>query len=100
MNNGGGVVEIGGESERCMPAGGAGLLALEPGAQTVCVEDVVAGQLLQTAAHLLPAHGTQIVREFCRVRVSEHRVQVPAHTYTPGSHVKISQVKISQVKIS
>ena len=57
------------------PAGGAGLLALEPGAEAGRVEDVVAGQLLAARGHLLAADDADVVRRLelfrRRIRVTE-----------------------------
>jgi len=48
--------------EHIQPAGGAGLLSLEPGSQTIPVEDVAAGQLLGGGGgHLLPADDAHVV---------------------------------------
>ena len=62
----------------------AGLLALEPGAQAVLVEDVRAGQLLARVAslHLLAADDAHVVHraQVLRRRVRIHALQVPAST--------------------
>ena len=62
----------------------AGLLALEPGAQAVLVEDVRAGQLLARVAglHLLAADDANVVHraQVLRRRVRIHALQIPAST--------------------